>query len=145
MDQDSSTHPCVEYYKLGLIDEYGKFRILIGNRLLTINCLRCLESLHAQNECRYTCSHFSGPMYHTDWTEEQVGPGATDHKYKVALLCSGRYLRFNKFVNVLDLEESADFEHMTDDEIISALGYDESVKHMDDTDSSQEGDFVPEE
>lgn len=124
MSDVTKQEPLIERFKLGIIDEYGKLRVLIGKHFLTINCLRYLEGVKGQSECRFNCSHFSGPqpkelIVTTDDKDTQVP------YQKILLLCSGRTLYFEKFINVLEWhkpDQPLDFDKMSEEDIVNALG-----------------------
>ncbi len=116
--------PLAERFELGIIDEYGKLRVLVGNHLLTINCLRYLESVKGQCECCFNCSHFSGPQIKA-LEFETLYEKKTERYVAVKLLCSGRTLYFKKFINSLAFQKSdvdIDFKNMSVEEIAEALG-----------------------
>lgn len=116
--------PLAERFELGIVDEYGKLRVLVGKHLLTINCLRYLESVKGQCECCYNCSHFSGPQI-KDLEFVTPEERRTEHYIAVKLLCSGRTLYFKKFINALAFQKSEvdiDFKKMSAQEIADALG-----------------------
>lgn len=115
--------PLAERFELCIIDEYGKLRVLVGNHLLTINCLRYLESVKGQCECCYNCSHFSGPQIKA-LEFETLHEKKTERYVAVKLLCSGRTMYFKKFVNSLAFQKSEDgidFKNMSAEEIAEAL------------------------
>lgn len=109
----TTQNPLIEEYELGLIDETGKLRILIGKHFLALNCLRLgLSNKQYEFSCQYSCSHFSGPI-----------KDDANCVTAVRLMCSGRTLHFKKFVNFLAIESlGIDFDNMTEEEIIKQLG-----------------------
>ena len=112
-----------ETYDLGLIDEYGKLRILIGKHLLTFNCIRLFERYRSPDySCQFPCSCFSGP---TEKMESFYSGGETKYGYAVRLLCSGRTLYFKKFINLLKMQKPDNeikIADLSDEEIIKELG-----------------------
>ena len=115
MSNVTTQDPVVEYFDLGVIDEFGKLRVLVGGQFLTINCLPIFERAVTQtNACQYNCSHFSGPS-----KDESTGD------IVVRLMCSGRTFHFKRFANALTtskLNYNLDLEKMSDLDILTELG-----------------------
>ncbi len=110
-----------ELYDLGIIDEYGHLRILVGKHFLTINCLRFAE-LNSNSQCTYTCSHFSGPSFKR---QDFHFNGETKCGFTVRLMCSGRSMYFKRFINLFEMDKPdkpLDFSDMSDEDIINELG-----------------------
>jgi len=113
--------PITEEFDFGLIDEYGRLRILVGNQFMPVTCLRIFETGRSSDHtCRYACSHFSGLKNIT------ISVDCKDQsRIVVKLLCSGRTMYFKRFINLLDrhkLETQLDFEKMSDEDIVKELG-----------------------
>lgn len=124
MSDVTNQEPLLERFKLGIVDEYGKLRVLIGKHFLTINCLRYLEGVRGQNECRFNCSHFSGPQPKALRITKD-DKDTTSYCQAVRLMCSGRTFYFEKFINVLEWhkpDQPIDFDKMSEEEIVTALG-----------------------
>ena len=120
--------PAPELYDLGIIDEYGNLRILIGKQFLSLHCLRSREMRSSESRCNYLCSNFSGPSFKR---QDFHFNGETKCGFMVTLMCSGRTLYFKRFINLLDIQKSdkpLDFSDMSDDEILKELGFLDNVE-----------------
>lgn len=118
MSDITRRRPCIEKYLLGIINENGKFRVLIGKHLIAINCRekQCVE-------CGINCSCFSGPMADVMPVKNQDEVHDFIPVTKIRLLCSGRTMYFGRFINLLTLDNAdIDVANGSTKEVLNKLG-----------------------